>query len=53
MKNFCTTFIEHAEDSIDSGKKKMLLSLKKNLNHIKMQQNVTVVEKTYNIFFKR
>ena len=53
MKNFCTPFIVHAEDSIDSGKKKNVTVIKKELKHIKMQQNVTIVEKTYNIFFKR
>ena len=52
LKNFCEPFIEHAEDSIDSGMKKMLLLLKKSLNHIKMQQNVKIVEKTITFFSK-
>ena len=45
MKKFCNSLREHAKNSIDFEKKKMLSLTKEELNYIKIQKYVIFIEK--------
>ena len=47
MKKFCTSLREHTKNIIDFEKEKMLPLTKEELNHIKMQGHVILMEKEF------